>query len=482
MTSPAAYRNADRSAYDRTKITPGILHIGVGGFHRAHEAAYIDDLLQLGGSEAWGIIGIGLLPHDAKMRDALLAQHHCYTLVERGEGLTRARVIGSLIEYLLASDAPERVLARMCSPAIKIVSLTITEGGYCILPSTGEFNATEPGIAHDLEHPTTPKTAFGYIVEALRRRRAEGAPPFTILSCDNLQGNGDVARKAALAYAQLLDSDLCEWIAQNVSFPNSMVDRITPATSEADREALHAKFGIEDLWPVVCEPFRQWIIEDKFCNGRPDLERVGVQLVEDVHPYETMKIRLLNASHSAMGYLGYLAGFQTICDTIQDPEFRLYITKLMNEETTPLLPPIPGIDLEQYKKTLIERFSNPAIQDRLTRICLDGSNKLPKFILPSLREGLLKGTPTRRLSLCIASWIRFLTGVDELGNEIVIDDPRAAALTKLAREGGKDPRKILQWQEVFGDLASSEKFVSEVESALVSLYERGARSTITLYL
>lgn len=445
--------------YNRQAVTSGIVHIGVGGFHRAHEAVYIDDLLNQGVTD-WGITGIGLRPADRAMQDALGPQDCLYTVVSRSAGGDEARVIGSLLRFLFAPDNPQGVLERMAAPETRIVSLTITEGGY----------TTDAGDA--------PRSAFDTLCDALHLRRTRGLPPFTVLSCDNLPHNGDRARQVLLAAAEGREPGLRDWIAEHVAFPSSMVDRITPQTTEADRALVQAEFGIEDAWSVVTEPFRQWIIEDKFSNGRPPLERVGAQFVPDVHPYELMKIRLLNASHSAMGYLGFLAGFQYIHEIVADSLFREYIRRLMDAEVTPLLLPVPGVDLADYKRTLLTRFANPAIKDQVTRICLDGSSKVPKFVLPSVQEALAAGQPAKLLTLAVAGWLRYLTGVDEQGNAFPIDDPLAARLQATAQAGGRDPRPLLSLTDLFGDLGQSPVFVAGASQALESLYTKGARATV----
>ena len=445
--------------YDRSGLAPSWVHIGVGGFHRAHQAVYLNDLLTQGVRD-WSLCGVGLLPHDRLMQGALEPQDCLYTIVERDADGDQARVIGSITRYLLATDDLATVMRVLANPQTRIVSLTITESGYDLTKA-----ANEPG------------GAFGVLSEALERRRDAGLPPFTVLSCDNLPHNGDIAHAALLAASQR-DPHLVDWIQAHVTCPNCMVDRITPQTTDADRALVRDEFGIDDAWPVVCEPFKQWIIEDKFCNGRPALEDVGVQFTDDVRPYELMKLRLLNASHSSMAYLGYLAGFSTAPEVMADPDFHRYISAIMNDEVTPLLAPVPGIDLTDYKKTLLHRFANPAIKDQITRLCLDGSGKLPKFILPSIRERLERGAPPPLLTLAIAGWMRYLSGTDEHGEPIKIEDAFASLLQERARAGGVDPRPLLGMQEIFGDLGQSAPFVELLEHDLQSLYAHGARVTL----
>ncbi len=468
--------------YQRERLTQAIVHLGVGGFHRAHQAVYLDDLAQQGISGDWGECGVGLLPQDKRMADALAPQQCLYTLVQRSAQEDKARVVGAMTGYLFAPRDPERVLARLADRATRIVSLTITEGGYNFNHATGAFDAENPAVQEDLKHPSTPTTVFGYIREALDRRRKAGLTPFTVLSCDNVQSNGDVARRVMTAFAGLKDGSLAHWIDANVAFPNSMVDRITPQTTDDDREMVARDFGIRDAWPVVTEPFTQWIVEDAFSNGRPPLERVGVQFVDDVHPYEMMKIRLLNGSHVAMGYLGYLAGYRYVHEVMNDPHFQTFIQRMMDVEVTPLLPVVPGIDLDDYKRTLIERFANPKIKDQVQRICLDGSAKMPKFLLPSVSEALASGRPHRWLTLAVAGWFRYLRGVDEQGAEIPIQDPMADELQSLAMEGKEDPRPLLSIHSIFGDLAHNQAFVDELAEALRAISRQGAAATLSASL
>ena len=475
---PRLPSNVAAPAYDRRSVMPGIVHIGVGGFHRAHEAVYLDDLMAQGAGQGWGVCGVGLRPADKAMRDALVPQDCLYTVVTRSAQDDTARVVGSLVCFLFAPEETEAVLDALAAPETRIVSLTITEGGYNFNQTTGEFNAEAPDIRHDLQYPAQPVSVFGYLAEALDRRRRLILPAFTVLSCDNVPQNGDMARTALLAFAALRDPALHDWIAAHAAFPNSMVDRITPQTTDADRAMVRDEFGIEDAWPVVCEPFRQWIIEDVFSNGRPPLELAGAQFTSNVHPYEMMKLRLLNASHSAMGYLGFLAGYQYIHEVMADDLFIEYIRCLMDIEVTPLLAPVPGIDLAEYKSALLTRFANPTIKDQVTRICLDGSSKVPKFLLPSLHEALAAGRPTTLLTLALAGWFRYLRGKDEQGRPYTIDDPRAAELQALARQGGTDPRPLLGLTDLFGDLGQSPSLVAQLTRFGEQLDADGARATL----
>ncbi len=470
-------------SYDRERVTRSMVHIGVGGFYRAHQAVYLDDLLHQPGNTAWGYCGIGLLPQDAAMRDALLSQDCLYTVVERSAAGDSARVIGSLRNYLHAPQDPEAVLSAMASPQTRIVSLTITEGGYYVNEGSGEFNDTHPDIVHDLQQPHEPKCSFGFLLEALARRRGNGLAPFTVMSCDNLQHNGDVARKMIGAFAERRDPALAAWLREHCAFPNSMVDRITPATTDEHRALLREAFGLEDAWPVVTEPFRQWVIEDNFPGGRPAWEKVGAQMTTDVLPYEKMKMRLLNGSHQAMCYIGMLLGHEFAHQTMQDARIRRLVTTMMDAEVTPLLQAPAGIDLADYKRTLIERFSNPTIRDQLSRIGTEGSARIPKFVLPSIVDGLARGTPVRLLSFTVAAWFRYLTGTDDRGRKLPIVDPWAQRLQDQARRGGRDAGVMLGMRELFGDqLPKSAAFAGEVKRALESFYDAGAEATLAACL
>lgn len=466
--------------YDRHQITNGIVHIGVGGFHRAHQALYLDDYFHQNPGSEWGICGVGLLEYDKRMRDALQSQDCLYTLVERSPQSDQARIIGAITQYLFAPDNRQAVIEAMAAPECRIVTLTITEGGYYYVEGSGEFDANHPTIQHDLQHPEQPIGVFGFLTAALAQRRKQGLAPFTVLSCDNLQGNGNIARKMLTAFAQMRDPELARWIAERVAFPNCMVDRITPATTEPDITRV-AELGIEDAFPVVAESFIQWVIEDNFCAGRPNWETVGVQMTSDVHPYEMMKIRLLNASHLLIGYLGSLAGYTYVHEVMADPLFQQAVANLM-AEVTPTLQTVPGIDLDDYKKTLIERFANPKIRDQLPRLCLNGAAKMPKFVLGSLGDKLQQGGSIEYLSLTVAAWFRYLNGFDDHGNSISIDDPMADILTQQARVGRSDPKPLLSLSEIFGDLPQSPRFVDAVASKLHTLYELDAKGTLTALL
>jgi mannitol 2-dehydrogenase len=466
-------------AYDRDLVTPGVVHFGVGGFHRAHQAMYHDRLMNQGTALDWGICGVGVMAADRRMQQALDAQDGLYTLVlKHSDGTYEPRVIGSIVEYLFAPDDPEAVIEKMTAPSTRIVSLTITEGGYNISDVTGEFDVTNPDVIADLEPGAVPGTTFGLITEALRRRRKLGLAPFTVMSCDNLQGNGHLSRKVFTTFAQLRDPELGDWVERETRFPTSMVDRITPVTTDADRDEVRERFGIDDLWPVVCEPYTQWVLEDTFTAGRPAYEKVGVQVVDQVEPYELMKLRLLNGSHQALCYFAYLAGFRLVHEAAQDPLFRAFLLGYMDEEATPTLPPVPGVDLEGYKHTLIERFSNPQVRDTIARLCAQSSDRIPKWLLPVIREQIAVGGEIRRSAAVVASWARYAEGVDERGEPIEVVDRFANSLTQLARRERTEPGAFIANRDLFGDLADDKRFVAAYLSALDSLHERGARATL----
>jgi mannitol 2-dehydrogenase len=466
-------------AYDRDLVTPGVVHVGVGGFHRAHQAMYHDRLMNKGMALGWGICGVGVMAADRSMKEALDAQDGLYTLViKHSDGTYEPRVIGSLVEYLFAPDDPEAVIEKMAAESTRIVSLTVTEGGYNINDATGEFDLTNPDVLHDLEPDAVPRTTFGLITEALRRRRKNGLPPFTIMSCDNLQGNGHLTKKVFTTFARLQELELGDWVEHEVNCPNSMVDRITPVTTEADRAEIRERFGIDDQWPVVCEPYTQWVLEDAFTDGRPPYEEAGVQLVDQVEPYELMKLRLLNGSHQAMCYFAYLSGYRLVHEAAQDPLFQAFLLGYMDEEATPTLPPVPGVDLDAYKHMLIERFSNPQVRDTIARLCAQSSDRIPKWLLPVIRQQLATGGEVRRSAAVVASWARYAEGVDEQGKPIEVVDRLADSLTQLARRQGEDPDALIANTDLFGDLVDDTRFVACYRSALASLYQRGARATL----
>jgi len=456
--------------YSRNSDTADIVHIGVGGFHRSHLAYYVH-LLKNGG-EASSLCGIGLREGDQTLHDIFKTQDHLYTLmVKHPNGTIKPEVIGSIIDFKMGTTDPEPVIAKMADANTKIVSLTITEGGYNFNPTTGEFNFENPDIQHELRHPHDPITVYGFLTAALKRRRDAGLPAFTIMSCDNIEHNGDMACKMLLTFTQTQNPDLANWIAQEVSFPNSMVDRITPVTTEKDIETLEQDYDIKDAWPVTCEPFLQWVVEDKFSNGRPPFEKVGVQFVPDVGPYEKMKLRLLNAGHSVLGLLGALHGHPTINACVEDELFANYLRAFLDEEATPILGDIKGINLTDYKSSLIERFANPNIKDSISRICSESSAKLPKFLIATIHENLATGGSIKFATLVLAAWCYYSDKqVDQNGQPLEIIDAMQAKLHDAAKETANDSLAFLRLESLFGGLVQNERFTACYTSMQEDLY------------
>ncbi|MGK5685600.1 mannitol dehydrogenase family protein [Actinoplanes sp. URMC 104] len=465
--------------YDRGALRTGIVHFGVGGFHRAHQAMYLDRLMNAGQALDWAICGVGVMPGDRRMQQVLDAQDGLYTLVVKApDGTLEARVIGSIKEYLFAPDDPGAVIEKMASEDVRIVSLTVTEGGYNFNAVTGEFMANTKDVQHDLSLPNEPRTTFGLITAAIERRRDRGLPPFTIMSCDNIQGNGDAARRSFVAFASLRDPALASYVEANVRFPNSMVDRITPVTTDDDRDEVRKQFGVDDGWPVVCEPFTQWALEDKFGSGRPRWEDAGVQVVPDVEPYELMKLRLLNASHQALCYFGYLSGYRFVHDVAGDPLFAKFLLTYMEREAEPTLAAVPGIDLREYQHQLIDRFSNAQVRDTVARLCAESSDRIPKWLLPVVRRNLETGGEILLSTAVVASWARYDEGVDEQGEPIEIVDRLRDELNAAALRQREDPLAFIRNRDLFGDLVDDERFVSAYTAVLSSLHTRGARATL----
>lgn len=466
--------------YARSELTPGILHIGVGNFHRAHQQLYLDRLFNLGLDHDWGLIGAGVRPTDAAMRDRLARQDWLTTIVELDpEGLS-ARVIGPMMDFLEVDGA--KLVEALADPAIRIVSLTITEGGYYIDAMTGGFDGTHADIMGDVATPEAPKTVFGLLIAGLKARRAAGHPPFTVMTCDNLPENGHVARQAVEGLAALIDPDFAAWIGANVAFPNSMVDCITPATSDRERALVKERFGIEDAAPVVCEPFHQWVMEDNFPLGRPALEKVGVEFVEDVAPYELMKLRILNGGHAAIAYPSALLGHHFVHDAMADPDIRAWLVKLQKSEAIPTLVPIEGVDYEAYLDLIVSRFANPEVGDTIPRLCLDGSNRQPKFILPTVRQALKEGRSVDGLALEVAFWCRYCVAEDEAGRAISVDDEAAAELKERALAARSNPTAFLEYSRVFGDLAREAAFHDCFAAHLTDIWSRGVRAVLADYL
>ncbi len=461
-------------AYDRAALSPGILHIGMGNFHRAHQAVYLDALFDLGRDLDWAIIGAGIMPPDVTRRSELEAQDWLSTVVEMAPGRLSPRVTGAMIDF--CPIEAQAIIERIADPAIRIVSLTITEGGYFIDAATGHFDAAHPDIRQDAQTPDAPRTVFGILLAGLKLRREKGHPPPAILSCDNIPENGNVTRQALEGLATLIPGDLRDWISQTVAFPNSMVDRITPATSDSKRALVAQKFGIEDAAPVVCEPFRQWVMEDNFPLGRPALEQVGVEFVADITAHETMKLRILNAGHAAIAYPSALLGFESAHDAMADRDIENWLVGLMRSEVIPVLDPIPGVDYHRYLATCVERFSNPEVRDTIARLCQDGSNRQPKFILPTIADALAAGRPVDGLALEVALWCRYCAQTPDL------DDPRAQALKPAAEATRQDPAAFLSLTDVFGPLGQNDHFASCFARQIDALWTQEPRAVLRAYL
>lgn len=475
-------QSATRPAYDRSRLKPGIVHIGLGNFHRAHMAVYLDDLFAQGKDQDWAIIGAGVRPADAAMRGALKAQDWLSTVIELDPKGKKARRIGSMIDFLPVEPDNAALIAAMARPEIRIVSLTVTEGGYYVDPATGRFDPNHPDIVADGQNPAKPATAFGAIIAALKARRASGVQPFTIMSCDNLPGNGHVTRAAVVGLARLSDPALADWIKAAVAFPNGMVDRITPATGPRER-AMAATFGLaDDPVPVTCEPFRQWVLEDTFPAGRPALEAVGVTFTPHVHAFEAMKIRILNGGHAIIAYPGGIQGIEFVHEAMADPTIRAFLDRIETAEILPVVPPVPGQDLSDYKALIIERFSNPEVADTERRLCLDGSNRQPKFIIPSVRDNLARGVMPDGLILASAMWCRYCFGVDETGAEIAPNDPNWDQLRGAAVRARSDPVQWLMQRQIYGDLAEVPAFVAGFSAALKNVWARGSARAMRDYL
>jgi mannitol 2-dehydrogenase len=477
----ALAKTAAVPTYDRAALSAGILHFGVGNFHRAHQAVYLDALFNLGRDRDWAIVGAGVREADRAMRDSLLAQDWLTTVVEQEATESVARVTGSMIDFIEPGDS-EAIIARLADPAIRIVSLTITEGGYFIDPASQSFDPTHPEIAADAANPDAPKTVFGLIVAGLRRRRAAGHAPFTVMSCDNIPGNGHVTQNAVVGLAALSDPELAHWIGETVAFPNSMVDRITPATTDRERALLADNFDIGDRWPVFCERFKQWVLEDNFPAGRPALETVGVQFVPDVAPYELMKIRILNGGHATIAYPAALMDITFVHDAMANELVVKFLRKVEHEEILPIVPPVPDTDLDAYYELIETRFANPKIGDTIARLCLDGSNRQPKFILPSAADRVQAGQPVTGLALVSALWARYCYGETDTGKPIPPNDPSWARLTAEAKRAKDDPAAWLEMRDIFGDLADAPAYVAAFTRALSALWALGVKETLTRYL
>jgi mannitol 2-dehydrogenase len=467
--------------YARSALKPGIVHFGVGNFHRAHLAIYLDDLFNMGLDQDWAIIGAGVLPSDEVMRQKLAGQDYLTTVVEQEASISQARVTGAMIDFIPPADRT-RLLETLTDPAIRIVSLTVTEGGYMINPATGTFDPQHPAIVRDAANPNDPTSVFGLILAGLARRKAKGLVPFTVMSCDNVPHNGVVTRNAIVGLARLFDTALADWVAAHVAFPNAMVDRITPATSDRERELVQSAYGVTDNWPVFCEEFKQWVIEDNFPTGRPAWERVGAQFVEDVTPFEYMKIRILNGGHAVIAYPGGLLDVHYVHEAMQHPLIHAFFVKVEQEEIIPSVPPVPNTELQDYYRLIDKRFSNPKIGDTERRLCLDGSNRQPKFIVPVVADNLKAGRSIKGLALESALWCRYCYGVSDSGKVIEPNDPNWDRLQALSRKAKDDPLQWLTMDDIYGDVAKSEEFRAAFAAALNSLWSRGTDQTLRDYI
>jgi len=467
--------------YTRENLKPGIVHFGVGNFHRSHQAVYLDALFNLGEGQDWALIGAGVREADEAMRQKLSAQDWLTTVVEQEADSSSARITGVMLDYL-KPGAAAAVIAQLTDPAIRIVSLTITEGGYYIDPASQKFDPTHPDIAYDATHFDAPKTTFGLILAGLVKRRDAGVQPFTVMSCDNIPGNGHVTENAVVGLATLIDPALAEWVKSSVAFPNGMVDRITPATSEREKKLLADNFAIDDAWPVFCESFKQWVLEDNFPAGRPALEKVGVQFVPDVAPYELMKIRILNGGHATIAYPAGLMDIHFVHEAMEHPLIAAFLRKVEVEEIIPVVPPVPDTDLNDYLALCEKRFANPKIGDTIRRLALDGSNRQPKFIIPSISDRVGGNSVLTGLSLVSALWCRYCYGTTDSGAVIEPNDPNWDRLSRQARKARDNPAAWLDMQDIYGDLARQPFFVQAFGKSLNSLWSKGTQATLEDYL
>jgi mannitol 2-dehydrogenase len=469
-------------SYRRDQLTAGILHIGVGNFHRSHQAVYLDELFDTGQGFDWALVGAGVREADEVMRQKLLAQDLYTTVVEQEADHSSARVTGSMIDYIKPGDS-QALIARLADPAIRIVSLTITEGGYYIDSATGKFDAAHADIVHDAAIPDHPKTVFGLLLAGLAKRNAASIAPFTVMSCDNIPHNGDVTRDSLLGLAALSGNGFEKWVKDNVAFPNGMVDRITPATTDRERALLRDNFGIEDSWPVFCESFKQWVLEDNFPTGRPPLENVGVQFVTDVSPFELMKIRILNGGHAVIAYPAALMDIHFVHDSMQNKLVKGFLDKIENDEIIPCVPPVPDTNIDDYYQLIVRRFSNPKIGDTISRLCLDGSNRQPKFIIPSIVDRLKAGKSVTGLALESALWCRYCFGETDSGKHIAPNDPSQwDRLQTVAKAAKTDPTAWLAMHDIYGDTAKAPEFQSAFKTALNALWKNGTQETLTRYI
>ncbi|WP_299669789.1 mannitol dehydrogenase family protein [uncultured Ruegeria sp.] len=473
--------NVKTPLYRREDLTPGIVHIGLGNFHRAHQAWYIHRLMQLGQARDWAIIGAGVRSYDAEMREKLLRQDFLTTLVELDPSRISAEVTGSMIDYLPVEPGNAPLIQKMSDPEIRIVSLTVTEGGYFLDAKTGAFDISHKDVRHDADNPDQPRTVFGAIVAALANRRANGLPPFTALSCDNLQGNGTILCSCIVGLARLLDPDLAEWIIENGAFPNSMVDCIVPATTGHVIEQCRA-LGVEDGTPVSHENFRQWVIEDSFCNGRPPLEMVGVTLTQDVHTYEAMKLRILNGGHQILANVGEILNIPTISNCMQDSDILSFFRKVQARDILPHVQAVPGTTPVDYLDLVEGRFANSTIHDTTRRVAFDGSARHPGFLLPSLRDALQSGTSINGLALTEAFWCRMCAGHREDGSVISDNDPLWPELHRAALSAKANPAVWIEQGKFYGDIGQNQVFSDAFSSWLSTIWQLGSRAALARYI
>jgi mannitol 2-dehydrogenase len=467
--------------YARSSLTPGIVHFGVGNFHRAHLAVYLDDLFNMGLNHDWAIIGAGVMPFDETMREKLSSQDYLTTVVEQDANRSTARVTGPMIDFIPPSER-KRLLAVLADPAIRIVSLTVTEGGYMISPATGKFDPDHPALKRDAENPDDPTSVFGLILHGLRARKAAGLAPYTVMSCDNVPHNGVVTRNAVAGLARLMDASLADWVESSVAFPNAMVDRITPATSDRERQIASDMFGVEDVWPVFCEEFRQWVLEDTFTLGRPEFEKVGAQFVPDVTPFEYMKIRILNGGHAVIAYAGCLLDVHFVHEAMEHPLVQGFFAKVQQAEIIPTVMPVPDTDIQDYFKLINRRFSNPKIGDTERRLAFDGSNRQPKFIVPVIADNLKAGRSIVGLALESALWCRYCAGTTDSGKAVEANDPIWPRLNALALKAKDDPMQWLSMEDIYGDVAKNEGFRTVFAGWLTMLWRDGTAKTMEKYI
>ena len=469
-----------RPGYKSSDLTPGIVHFGVGNFHRSHQACYLDRLFSKGLGRDWALIGAGVMPGDERMRDLLEKQDYLSLLVTRSADHDDARIIGPMVDFLPVGDEAA-ISAQLADPGIRIVSLTVTEGGYFLDPD-GNFDSVHPAIQADAANPDQPQTVFGIMLKALKARYHAGHAPFTVMSCDNLPHNGALTRGTTLGLARLIDPELAEWVEYNVAFPNGMVDRITPATGERERRIAREEYGVDDALPVFSEDFIQWVLEDNFPQGRPPLEEVGVTFAVDVTPYEEMKLRILNGSHAMIAYPAALLGIEFAHDAMAHDLIGGMLDKIQQQEVIPGVQAVPEMDPADYFAIIRTRFANANIADTVDRLCYDGSNRQPKFILPSLRHAMANDLPIDGLALASALWCRYCAGTREDGSVIVANDPQWDRLNEAALAARDNPDAWLGMQDIYGSIGQSPQLHEAFARQLGSLWDKGVAVTLTAYI